>query len=157
MINPDVLLVKRSIYNKTNTINRLDPNKIFDIFDQSDQQVYIENDVQGLLQDSLSVLMGISQQLVCYQILDTVYTDQQDSTYNQIRYNVKTKYFIRLYNQLITIDLDKLNNDKDKLQQQDREKCIISLQQILQYLEQIEHYEKCSVVLKYINQLKIID
>jgi len=101
--------------------------------------------------------MGISQQLICYQILDTVYTDQQDSTYEQIRYDVRTKYYTQLFDQLIEINLDQLANDKHKLQYQDANQCITGLQQLIKYFEQIEHYEKCSVIVEYIDELKDIN
>lgn len=131
----------------------IDPDRLFSIFDQTDEQVYIEHGVDDLLQDGLTVIMGISQQITYYQILDTLYTKKQGQQYDKVRDQIKLNYFTKLYSQLLKVDIQDTKQQVNALESQDKSQCISGLQHLLQFFEQVEHYEKCSAILKAINKL----
>lgn len=134
-------------------MSSIDPDRLFSIFDQTDEQIYIEHGVDDLLQDGITVIMGISQQITYYQILDTLYTKKQGQQYDKVRDQIKLNYFTKLYSQLLKVDIQDTKQQVNTLESQDKSQCISGLQHLLQFFEQVEHYEKCSAILKAINKL----
>lgn len=132
----------------------IDPDKLFSIFEQTDDEVLLEYGMEDVLNDPRTILMSIVEQVENYQMLDAMYSNRSESDYNKVRDTIQLKYFTRLYNQLLNIEIQQISNQENQLEQSDKDQCISGLNYLIKLFEQVEHYEKCAIILKYVNKLK---
>ena len=127
----------------------MDPNTLFSIFEQGDEQVYKENGVEGTLNNPY-VLMGmVLKGLENYDIMDMMYTKRYPEQYKQVKSTIKYKYYSNLFKYLTRIKLDKLGDMYKIGESFASDRVFISLESLKYYFESIEYYEKCATIKEY--------
>lgn len=127
----------------------IDPHTLFAIFEQGDEQVYKEHGMEEALKNPY-VLMGmVLQGMENYYMMDMMYTRQYPKEYANVKQSVKYKYFCRLFSYLNRIDSTKFETFYKIGESFEKESVFISLNQLIEYFEKIEEYEKCAVIKRF--------
>ena len=129
----------------------IDPNQLFSLFEVGDEEVYEEHDVTEVLQNPY-VLMGmVVRGVENYNILDKLYLRNHKKHYENVREEVKYKYFCKIFGYLSRIDSNKFESKYTITENYDIVKVNVLLNELLTYFEVIEQYEKCAIIKKYID------
>ena len=129
----------------------IDPNQLFNLFEVGDEEVYEENGVKDVLQNPY-VLMGmVVRGLENYKLLDKLYLRNHKKHYENVRHDVRFKYFSKIFGYLERINPNKFESKYIITKNYDVVKVNVVLNEFLRYFEGIEHYEKCAVIKKYID------
>jgi hypothetical protein len=134
-------------------VQKLDPNSLFSIFEQGDEQVYQEHNLQSLLQDPYVVVGTVVTGVENFYLIDKIYSLRFKQDYQNIREGIRLKYYNKLYNYLLeisSIDSHLLSNIATDF---DIDRSIHSLTDMLYFFQGIEHYEKCAVIKKFTDLL----
>lgn len=131
----------------------IDPNTLFSIFEQGDEQVYKEHGMEDALNNPF-VLMGmVLRGVENYHMMDMMYLKQYPGPYKKIRSLTKYKYYNKLYSYLTRINstnFDKIYKIGESFDRKDVDYCLDHLRV---YFEKLEEYEKCAVIKRYIDLL----
>lgn len=133
-------------------MNRLDPNTLFNIFEQGDEEIYKEHGIEEALDNPYVLINMVVRGLENYTIMDQMYMYQYPKQYKGSRQVVKYKYFNKLYGYLKRIDITQLQFEVGE--SYELSKSVKVMEDFLYYYERIEHYEKCALIIKYVNLLK---
>ena len=135
----------------------IDPNTLFSIFEQGDEEIYKEHGMESHLQNPF-VLMGmVLRGIDNFQMMDMMYMKQYPKHYKKVRNITRYKYFNKLYSYLTRIDCSSFD-DKHKIGESfDIKDVRYCLDLLRVYYESLEEYEKCSVIKKYIDLLLSYD
>lgn len=133
-------------------MNRLDPNTLFNIFEQGDEEIYKEHGIEEALDNPYVLINMVVRGLENYTIMDQMYMYQYPKQYKGSRQVVKFKYFNKLYSYLKRIDITQLQFQVGE--SYELSKSVKVMEDFLYYYERIEHYEKCALIIKYVNLLK---
>lgn len=131
----------------------LDKNTLFSIFEQGDEAVYAEYGLQGQLRNPF-VLMGmVLKGIENYHIMDMMYIQKYPEQYKKVRKLTKYKYYNKLYSYLERIDsinFDAIYKIGESFNNYETE---YALDHLLKYYEELEEYEKCAVIKRYVDLL----
>ena len=130
-------------------MKQLNTSDLFSIFDQGDSEIYQQHNVEDLL-DNTFVLFGmVVRGVENYYLLDHLYTNRYAKQYDSVRENIKVKYFTNLIKYLHRIDVSQLDT-VDIIKDEFGEPAIeFALNDMLQCFVQIEHYDKCATLAKF--------
>lgn len=132
-------------------MNKLDPNTFFSIFEANDELVYKEHQVEDLLENPYVLIGMVIRGLENYNLIDMMYLKSYPEQYQRVREIVKHKYFNGLYKYLVKLD-SKENKGEFKIGDSfDRESVLYGLGTLLQFYEELEEYEKCAVIKRYMD------
>ena len=130
-------------------MRKIDKATLFSIFEVGDEEVYKENEVYDLLQNSY-VLFGMTIRGVeNYFIMEQMYQNRYQETFSTVRDSIKLKYFIGLIKYLERIDLsqlDTLYELKDLFGEQSIE---YALKEMIDFFEGVEMYENCALLMQF--------
>lgn len=131
----------------------IDPNTLFSIFEQGDEEIYKEHGVEEHLQNPF-VLMGmVLRGIDNFHMMDMMYMRQYPSHYKKVRNLTKYKYFNKLYGYLLRIDSNSFEDIYKIGETFDTKQTKNGLDILRVYYERLEEYEKCAVIKKYIDLL----
>lgn len=131
----------------------IDPNTLFSIFEQGDEEIYKEHGVEEHLQNPF-VLMGmVLRGIDNFHMMDMMYMRQYPSHYKKVRNITKYKYFNKLYGYLLRIDSNSFEDIYKIGESFDSKQTKNGLDILRVYYERLEEYEKCAVIKKYIDLL----
>lgn len=131
----------------------IDPNTLFSIFEQGDEEIYKEHGVEEHLQNPF-VLMGmVLRGIDNFHMMDMMYMRQYPSHYKKVRNITKYKYFNKLYSYLLRIDSNSFEDIYKIGETFDTKQTKNGLDILRVYYERLEEYEKCAVIKKYIDLL----
>ena len=134
-------------------MNKLDPHTLFSIFEKGDEDVYKEHGQEGVLQNPF-VLMGmVLRGLDNYKLMSIIYMKNYPKEFKAVEPSVKYKFYNRLYSYLKRINIDTIENAYTIGDSFDNKNVCDSLDELIDYFQSIEHYEKCAKILKYKNLL----
>lgn len=127
-------------------MKQIDKDTLFSIFEQGDEEVYIEHGVKNVL-DNPFVLMGmILRGLENFELMDMMYKRNYPEEYEKVKNLIKYKYYSKLYNYLTKIDSRCFKDEYTIGEAFDSENVYVALDTLRVYYEGIEEYEKCSVI-----------
>lgn len=127
----------------------LDPNTLFSIFEQGDEEVYKEHGAEDALKNPY-VLMGMTVRgIENYHMMDIMYMRQYPEQYKNVRKTIKLKYFTKLYKYLERIDSKHFDSIYKVGESFEKGQCFLSLDKMLRFFESLEHYEKCAVIKRF--------
>lgn len=131
----------------------IDPNTLFSIFEQGDEEIYKEHGIEEHLQNPF-VLMGmVLRGIDNFHMMDMMYMRQYPSHYKKVRNLTKYKYFNKLYGYLLRIDSNSFEDIYKIGESFDSKQTKNGLDILRVYYERLEEYEKCAVIKKYIDLL----
>jgi len=129
----------------------IDPNTLFSIFEQGDEQVYQENGVEEVLDNPYVLLGMVIRGLQNYTLIDLMYSRTYSDEYEKVRDNVKLKYYTGLFNYLTRLDSKKFETIYSIGDAFDTQEVLHGLSTLLFFFEDIEQYEKCAIIKNYID------
>ena len=134
-------------------MQKLDPNKLFSLFEATDEQVYSENHAEDLLKNPY-VLMGmVVRGMENFQLLHDMYTYKYGEEYKNVVPVVRHRYFRRLYGFLDRITFEDYSHKYMIGKDFDVKSVYRCLYTLLKYFEQEEEYMKCAKIKKYMDLL----
>ena len=135
-------------------MQNLDPKSLFSIFEQGDEEIYAKHQITDAMKNPFvlmgSVLSGISN----YELMDVMYTRNYPERYGEVRGVIKYKYFARIYKYLTLIDSSKFETIYKIGDSFDSKQVELALAYLLYYYEDLEEYEKCAVIKRYMDLLR---
>lgn len=135
----------------------VDPNKLFEIFQQGDETVFEEHGMKEVL-DSPYVLMGmVVRGVENFHLMDVMYSRQYPKEYKRNRNVIAKKYFSKLFNHLKRIKAKPVDVLTDMEVGFDSTQIVVTLDFLRDYFEKIEHYEKCALIKTYIDASTTVD
>lgn len=131
----------------------IDPNTLFSIFEQGDEEVYIEHGQEEVLKNPY-VLMGmVLRGIENWMLIDEMYIRRYPEEYKPVRNKVRWKYNDRLYSYLIRIDIDNSDGMYKIGESFNKVGVANGLNHLIKYYERYEKYERCAVIKKYLDVL----
>jgi len=139
---------------KTNyKVNKLNPDSIFSIFEQGDQEVYQEYGMEEELDNPFTLLGTLVTGMENYTILDKLYSFKYQESYSEVKDKIKSKYYNKMYSYLLKIDIDDMGKILGTDTHLDRGRTIEVLHDLLLYYQYKEYYERCAKIKRYIDLL----
>jgi len=132
----------------------IDPHTLFSIFEQGDEEIYKEHGMEDVLNNPYVLIGMVVKGLENYQIMDLMYQRSYPEQYKEVRETVKLKYYNGLYAYLTRIDIDTFNAKYTIGETYDSQDVLFGLDTMLYYFEGLEHYEKCSIIKKYMDLVR---
>jgi len=134
-------------------MNKLDPHSLFQIFEQGDEEVYKEHGQEDVLNNPFVLMTMVSRGLENYELMCALYIRNYPKEFIRVEPTIKLKYYNKLYSYLLRIDVDSIEDIYGIGDSYERKDAQTALGTLLRYYEFKEQYEKCSVILKYIQML----
>ena len=135
-------------------MHKLDKNTLFSIFEQGDEHIYKEHNLEDTLKNPYVLMNMVVRGLENYKIMDQMYMHQYPKQYKTTRKAIQYKYFNKLLQYLERIDASKF---EDRFKIGDSYEImhnIYMLEGLMYYYEGLEQYEKCSTIKKYVQLLE---
>lgn len=143
-----------TIYYKA-IMHKLDPQTLFSIFEQGDEEIYKEHGIEHKLKNPF-VLMGmVIKGLENFELMSHMYENNFPKEFKKNKENIRKKYYTRLYEYLTRIDSDRFDDLYTIGESFEAGKVEDGLQHLLFYFEHIEEYEKCKIIKRFIDHLNI--
>ena len=134
-------------------MQNLDPDNLFSIFEQGDEQVYQEHNLEEVLKNPY-VLMGmVLRGLENFRLMDLMYARNYPKEYKAKRKYIKFKYYCKLYEYLDRIKWSKEEEIYKISNAYDLAETSQGLNDMLYYFEALECYEKCAIIKKCLDKL----
>ena len=130
-------------------MHKLDPHTLFAIFEQGDEQVYRENNVEDVLKNPYVLIGMVVTGVENFYFMDKMYSFKHPEEYERVRGSIKFKYYSKLYgylNRVKPVELDivyKIGSDFEI------DMSLKAINELLFYFQDLEHYEKCSVIKQF--------
>lgn len=131
-------------------------DKIFNLFEKMDEEVLLEEGSSDLLNED-SVLLGIVVKGVeNYNYIDEIYLNRYGDKYAKLAEGIKYRYFDKLFSYLDKIKLNKLEVLLDLIELIGLNIVCRSLEELIQFFQLLEEYEKCAKIKKVKDILKYL-
>ena len=135
-------------------MQQLDPHTLFSIFEQGDEAVYKEHGMEDVLNNPYVLIGMVIKGLENYQIMDMMYMRSYPEQYKEVRHTVKLKYYNGLYTYLTRINIDSFEAKYTIGETYDSQDVLFGLDTLLYFYEDLEMYEKCAVIKKYMDLVR---
>lgn len=134
-------------------MKQMDPHTLFSIFEAGDEEIYKENNVEELLENPY-VLMGmVLRGVENWYIMDGMYIRTYPEDYKRVRKLIKYKYYNKLFGYLNRIPNNKFDTIYKIGEAFESTNIQKGLSDLLYFYQDLEEYEKCSVIKNYIDLL----
>ena len=134
-------------------MNKLDPHTLFSIFEQGDEEVYKEHNQEDVLNNPFVLMNMVTRGLENYELMCALYIRNYPKEFIRVEPTIKFKYYTKLYGYLLRINIDSIEDIYAIGDSYERNNAQKGLQTLLDYFEFKEEYEKCGVLVKYIQVL----
>ena len=134
-------------------MNKLDPHTLFSIFEQGDEEVYKEHNQEDVLNNPFVLMNMVTRGLENYELMCALYIRNYPKEFIRVEPTIKFKYYTKLYGYLLRINIDSIEDIYAIGDSYERNNAQRALQTLLDYFEFKEEYEKCGVIVKYIQVL----
>ena len=131
----------------------LDKDTLFSIFEQGDEEIYQEHKITGVMNNPY-VLMGmVIRGMENWHLMDIMYKRSYGEQYQRVRENIRVKYMSKLVSYLDRIDETKFETIYTIGDSYDSKTVMKVLNDLMNYFESIEMYEKCHTIKTYVDLL----
>ena len=127
----------------------LNADNLFNMFSLGDEEIYRENGVEDVLDNSFTLFGMVVRGVENYFIVDQLYKVRFAKDYDKVSESIKLKYFTGLIRYLERVDglqSDTLSSLEDEFSPQAIK---YALEEMLEFFEGIEYYENCALIKKY--------
>jgi len=134
-------------------MNKLDPHTLFSIFEQGDEEIYKEHNVLGVL-DNPYVLIGmVVTGVENFTLIDGMYLLKYEEKYARVRDGIKYKYYVKLFGYLQRLENSNIEEVYTIGEDYELSRSIDALLDLQIYFQELENYEKCKVISRFIDLL----
>lgn len=134
-------------------MQRLDPNTLFSIFEQGDEDIYKEHGMEDVLQNPYVLVGMVVTGVENFYFIDKMCSVKHREDYGRVRDSIKLKYYCKIYNYLTRINLEESNDIYNIGTDFEIDRSLSALNNLLYFFEYIEHYEKCAIIKKFTDLL----
>lgn len=127
---------------------------IFEVFNQGDEIIYRNAGLEHVMDEDVILLNTAIRGIENYWKLDEIFSNKQGERYEDIRLQVKIKYFNKMYGYLQKVGMRKLEPFFDTVGDLGYGTVENSLNEYLEHFIEIEEYEKCVIVHKLLNVVR---
>ena len=134
-------------------MHKLDPYTLFSIFEQGDEEIYKENNVEDVLKNPYVLIGMIVTGVENYHYINKMYSLKHPEHYKRVKGKIKYKYYNKLYNYLNRVSplqLDIVYKIGDDFE---IDRSLKSIYDLLFYFQDIEDYNKCKIIKEYADLL----
>ena len=134
-------------------MHKLDPYTLFSIFEQGDEEIYRENNVEDVLKNPYVLIGMVVNGVENYYLMHRVYSTKHPEHYKRVKATIKHKYYCKLYSYLSRVSplqLDIVYKIGDDFEV---DRSLRAINDLLFYFEDVEEYEKCRVIKEYADLL----
>jgi len=132
----------------------LDKNTLFSIFEQGDEHIYKEHNLEDQLKNPYVLMNMVVRGLENYKIMDQMYMHQYPEQYKHTRKSIQYKYFNKLLSYLTRIDVNKFDPKFTVGDSYELMHNVYMLENLMFYYEGLEQYEKCATIKSYVELLQ---
>lgn len=136
-------------------MQHINPNTIFSIFEQGDEEIYKEYGVKDALTNPTVLIGTVIRGIENWMLMDAMYLRRYPKAYKLERNMIRYKYYSRLYKFLTSINLSKLGEDYDIGKSFHVLEVENGIQHLIKYFEKREEYEKCADMKKVLDRILI--
>lgn len=130
-------------------MKKLNSEDLFNIFSQGDEEVYKENHVEDVLDNSFVLFGMVVRGVENYFIIDKIYSRRFGEDYVSMSDSIKLKYFNGLLIYLERINLTQPGTVLELVDEFGPQPIKYALEELLQFYEEREMYEKCAIIFKF--------
>ncbi len=134
-------------------MHKLDPYTLFSIFEQGDEEIYKENNVEDVLKNPYVLIGMVVTGVENYHYINKMYSLKHPEHYKRVKGKIKYKYYNKLYNYLNRVSplqLDIVYKIGDDFE---IDRSLKSIYDLLFYFQDIEDYNKCKIIKEYADLL----
>lgn len=131
----------------------LNKDTLFSIFEQGDEEIYAEHKVTGVMDNPYVLLGMVIRGMENWHLMDIMYQRSYAKQYQRVRDTIRVKYMSKLVGYLEKIDATKFETIYTIGDSYESKTSMRALNDLLNYFESIEMYEKCAVIKTYIDLL----
>jgi hypothetical protein len=125
-------------------------DQLFDMFSQGDSEVYKENGVEEILDNSFILIGMVVRGVENYYIIDQIHLNRFGKSYLSVREKIRLKYFLGLLEYLERVNALPSDTVFELKEEFGEQAILYAFQEMIDCFLAIEYYEKCAVVHKYI-------
>ena len=81
-------------------MHKLDPHTLFSIFEQGDEEIYKEHNVEDVLKNPYVLIGMVVTGIENFYFMDKMYSLKHPKHYGRVRDTIKNKYYNKLYRYL---------------------------------------------------------
>ena len=130
-------------------MKELNSDDLFNIFSQGDEEVYRENQVEDILNNSFVLFGMVVRGVENYFIINKIYSHKFGKDYASISDSIKLKYFNGLVIYLERINLSQSDTVLELVDEFGPQPIKYALEELLEFYEEKEMYEKCAIIFKF--------
>ena len=134
------------------TMKDLDSTQLFNIFFQQNDHVLPQEASHQDIDNDFIIFGTIITTIHNYYLIDQIYSHKYQNNYDSVRESIKLKYFNGLMRYFDRIDVLQLDTVIDLIDEFGKTTIASTLKQLLDFYEQQEHYEKCTIIFKYLQK-----
>ena len=127
---------------------------IFEVFNQGDEIIYRNAGLEHVMDEDVILLNTAIRGIENYWKLDEIFSNKQGERYEDIRMQVKVKYFNKMYGYLKKVGMRKLEPFFDTVGDLGYGTVENSLKEYLDHFIEVEEYEKCVIIHKLLNVVR---
>ena len=125
-------------------------DKLFSLFSIGDSEVYEENKVGDLLDNSYVLVGMVVKGVENYYIIDQIYNAKFGELYVSSRDSIRHKYFTNLYKYLERVNLSQEDTLLLLVDEFGEQPMYYAFQEMLECFLEVEDYLKCAKIQKFI-------
>ena len=131
----------------------IDKNKLFSIFEKGDEEIYEEHGLSEVLLNPFVLLNMTVRGIENFQLMNLMYSRNYPEEYSKVKLAIKYRYYSRLYSYLAKIKLEDTEDTFTIGDSYNVESTFLALEDLKGYFEELEEFEKCALLKKYLNFL----
>jgi len=135
-------------------MDKLNSDKLFSIFQQDDTQFYQEHDLEEVTSIPFIKLGMVVTGVENYNTMHNMYSSRLKQSYDLVKDAIKYKYYSKLLQYLLSVSAPDAQQAYNKASDLERQKALPALNNLINYFESIEHFEKCSKMMPYLHILQ---
>lgn len=125
-------------------------DKLFNLFSIGDNEVYKENEVEDLLDNSYVLIGMVIKGVENFYIIDQIYSSRFGDLYLSSRDSIRRKYFTGLYRYLERVNLSHEDTLLPLVDEFGEQPMYYAFQEMLECFLEVEDYLKCAKIHKFI-------
>jgi len=135
-------------------MKKISSENIFKLFEIDDVEVYEPERLKDLMSDDHYLLNMCVRGIENFWVMDKISKAKHGESYNKYHYKIKTKYFLKMFNYLNKVNLNRIEPFFDTVQELGYGTVENSLKELMDLFIELEYYEKCAKIKRILDLLR---